>query len=241
MKKYILNICCVMCCSLIFTGLYAFRQKSIQEEKCEQLFSVSEAYNRITNMYGCFNLLGADVDLQEKYEETFSLVANSSSEFEYYLAMSKCLPPSDSDFIYQVDMGVSYIENSYVVTRTYDSTVLPLLSKIVKVNGIPVSEYIDENISEYIGVKTPLSRESSCAAALSIGPKGEKRTFTIQTPDGIERDVEIRFSNKIGGQSIRTRNLFDMLISNEKIYDSSNFLLYYVKEDLYNCEKCYIL
>lgn len=248
MKKYILNICCVMCCSLIFTGLYAFRQKSIQEEKSEQLFSVSEAYSRITNMYGCFNLLGADVDLQEKYEETFSLVANSSSEFEYYLTMSKfvaaledghayCLPPSDSDFIYQVDMGVSYIENSYVVTRTYDSTVLPLLSKIVKVNGIPVSEYIDENISEYIGVKTPLSRESSCAAALSIGPKGEKRRFTIQTTDGIERDVEIRFSNKIGGQSIRARNLFDMLISNEKIYDSSNFLLYYVKEDLYNCEK----
>lgn len=31
--------------------------------------------------------------------------------------------------------------------------------------------------------------------------------------------------------------MFDILISNEKIYDSSNFLLYYVKEDLYNCEK----
>ena len=71
MKKYILNICCVLCCSLIFTGLYAFRQKSIQEEKSKQLFSVSEAYNRITNMYGCFSLVGDDVDLQENMKKPF--------------------------------------------------------------------------------------------------------------------------------------------------------------------------
>lgn len=198
------------------------------------LLSVSEMWDATKELYGYFSNLPEDFDWDKEYKIAFNEVAGVTDEYDYFLAMSEfyaklkdghgAFKPRGSSIksiFGQLPVYCTYLDGEYVVTITGNEIDVPLLSKLVKINKTDTKEYLEENISKYIGIHTPLAREDALANFFTkLGRVGDSVELEFEKPNG---ELVVKSYTYKSGQGGRINVLDSMRSKYNIVYNSDNF------------------
>ena len=204
----------------------------------DRAYSITEIRSAAGDLYSGFGLLPEGSDWEEACRESYYRAAETETEYAYYLELC-CLtallqdghtvvaPPNGRDLLGSLPLTLCHIEGEYYVRETGDAGELPLLSRLIKVNGSDVHAYFQGHIAPYVGTQTPDTREERWANFLCTqGERGTEIALEFVLPDGTEK--ELTYTYKEPG-------LWDMgnyaaqpvfRYGEEQLYDSDNFGLF---------------
>lgn len=102
-----------------------------------------------------------DLDWEDAYREFLPKVIAAEEPIKYYAELMKfiallrdghtyVIPPSDITPPYAVPIQTSYIEGKHIITRLPEDCGVPPYSELLAVNGVSLTEYLEQKIYPYI-------------------------------------------------------------------------------------------
>ncbi|MCZ2416553.1 MAG: hypothetical protein LC132_03235, partial [Burkholderiales bacterium] len=147
----------------------------------------------------------------QAYLTAIQTVMNTANDYEYYRELQKfCallkdghtnvyFPERIDTLIYNSDFGdyrlfLENVDGEAIIARVNQSkkNVLPVGSRILEVNQIPVWDYIDRHVAPYIGSSTEYVLEDLAVMRLLEGPVGTTYTIKIMKPDGSTATFDLK-------------------------------------------------
>lgn len=148
-----------------------------------------------------------DLDWDHVLIEFLPRIQADQSNREYYrLMLEICALLNDghtnvylpSDLIsesYSPDVKLGTFEDGIYVVNTSEKYkgILPIGSKILRVNGANVSDYMHKNLFPYISASTPYVKENMATRDLLKIPTDQKLPIEFITPEGAQGNYEFPF------------------------------------------------
>ncbi len=176
----------------------------------EKIFGLSKLWQEVN--YNFVYLEKVDRKAwDQSYQSAIQTVMNTESDYEYYRELQKfCallgdghtnvyLPQSIDTLIYISDFGeyrlfLENVDGQAIIVRVNQSKkdVLPVGSRILEVNRIPVWDYIDRYVAPYIGSSTDYVLKDLAVMRLLEGPVGETYSIKIMKPDGSTATFDLK-------------------------------------------------
>jgi hypothetical protein len=152
------------------------------------------------------------------YVANIEKAANTESDMEYYklleefiaalndghsnISLWKCIYYDDrTDYL---PVNICSIGGNYYVTETLikNADDIPVGSKIIKINGLPTFEYLKKYIFQYIPAQTKQDKIKKALEYLNSRNMCDSIIFTVQTQEGIIRDVGMKYNWKYNDNEI---------------------------------------
>lgn len=177
--------------------------KDLSDE--EKIYGLSLLWKEANYNFAFWDKAGLP-DWDNAYKEALPRVLATRNTYEYYMELSKffallqdghtdiTLPKNINDRLAYLPFYMKNMEGSYYIIGAGNgmSNKMPIFSKVTKINGIPLQEYLDENVYPYIWHQKVSSAEQKINDALSRGYAGTSETITCITPDGVTKDIEVK-------------------------------------------------
>lgn len=250
MKKIFLLFLSVTVAFFSGWNLNYFSEKQKQNFNPEYALSVAEIWLSARDLYGGFGRLDENFDWDAICKESFFRAGKADSEYQYYLELCQLMAtledghtfilPENDGLLGVLPLKMRYINGEYYVTAIIKSHSLPLYSKLLEINGIDAHQYLEENIAQYIGIHTPLSREQH--AINFFTDCGELLTdikLTFETPDGNKKEYVFRYDRSRYNMNFSA--IEQLPAEGEILYESDIFLLISVKKIHKSTKKIYTL
>lgn len=146
-------------------------------------------------------------------------------------------PDFVSNTISYLPFGLDYIENKYIVSRSFDIQKFPLGSEVISIEGEPPLEYLEHTVGRIVGLQTPLAREFRLGFMFkTYGRRGTSIRVKLKDADNREHIEtacwEKGYSNK--------EELLDYQNNNTLLYDSQDMKIFQTPEDFFVI-RCYSL
>lgn len=182
-------------------NFHVFAQDLNQISKIDKLFSLTNYWQEVNYNFVYFN----KVDKKEwnKNYARLLLTVDSLNDLEYYLELQKLsallndghtqvyLPDYlQSEFILgefgDFKFYTTLVEEKVVVARvsTTNKDLLPIGTEILKVNGQPVRDYMNQEVKPYLSVSSPHVKERRAAQLIFRNTKGSAYHVEFVTPNG---------------------------------------------------------
>lgn len=169
--------------------------------KEKRIYALSQIWKEVHN-YFAFpeNLRQANVD--SLYISYLDKVEKAKDEYEYYRILSAFMANlKDAHTRIYLDKRVddmpplllSQIERNIVVSNISQKLAhqIPIGSKILKVNNIPVDEYIKDSVYQFISAATEHFRHEKAIKELLYGRPQSTCSLTFQTPENKKKEITI--------------------------------------------------
>ncbi len=203
----------IVCCSLNFlTAQQITTNHKMPDDMTvqEKIYGLSKLWQEVN-----YNFVYLEkVDRQawdQAYLTAIQTVMNTANDYEYYRELQKfCallkdghtnvyFPERIDTLIYNSDFGdyrlfLENVDGEAIIARVNQSkkNVLPVGSRILEVNQIPVWDYIDRHVAPYIGSSTEYVLEDLAVMRLLEGPVGTTYTIKIMKPDGSTATFDLK-------------------------------------------------
>ncbi len=189
--------------------------------EAERIYGLSMIWQEANYNFAFFFQV-PDLDWDGAYKDYIPRVAGAESTFEYYRLLQKfCALLKDGHTYVSFPDGfeevfdtplievVNYHNKIFVVnTAKALKDRIPAGSEIIKVDGIPVDEYLKSRVFPYISSSTEHHLHLKGMEKLLEGPAGTKVCVTFITPAGDRQDLElIRNSRTINGEWLYEREI----------------------------------
>lgn len=168
----------------------------------DRLLSLSMFWSEAKYSFAFYDRLTFDWD--SLYRAMIPQMLRTKNDMEYDLIMQKfagSLQDAHTNFVGHahrfpfidyLGLGVKYFNDSLYVVNTNDemSKIIPLGSKILKINNIPIDTYMDTCINPYVASSfRPTQQELAAGELFSARPLADKQTISFRTPSGEVRTV----------------------------------------------------
>ncbi|MDD2265080.1 MAG: S41 family peptidase [Bacteroidales bacterium] len=242
----ILMFCSIFCCSLNFitaqqiTANYKLPDNMTVGEK---IYGLSKLWQEVN-----YNFVYLDkVDREgwnKAYQSAIQTVMHTTNDYEYYRELQKfCallkdghtnvyLPERIDTLIYNSDFGnyrlfLENVEGEAIIVRVNQSKKdeLPVGSRILEVNRIPVWDYIDQYVAPNIGSSTEYVLKDLAVMRLLEGPVGATYTIKIQKPDGTPATLDLKHERSMEKEvypSLEPDKLMDFKMYDQIAYVALN-------------------
>lgn len=131
----------------------------------------------------------------------------------------------------QLPVRVTYLDGNYYISDAVSSYSQLLYRKVIAIDGVPVSQYLEGEIQPLISMTTPNARQQKAADRLLVAPIGKKITFELEDSGGSRNSYELTYDD--AAQAMQYEGLSTLLTKNlsktQVQYSSSNFV--YTKLD----------
>lgn len=203
----------ILCCSLNYSAAqqstvnYKMPDKLTAEEK---IYGLSKLWQEVN-----YNFVYMDKVDREAWEGSFrSTIQNvlyTANDYQYYRELQKfCallkdghtnvyLPEGIDTLIYNSDFGdyrlfLENVDGEVIITRVNESKKheLPIGSRVLEVNWVPVWDYIDQYVAPYIGTSTDYVLKDLAVMRLLEGPVGATYTIKVMKPDGSTTTLDLK-------------------------------------------------
>lgn len=166
---------------------------SDEKEKALELL-----YQTVKETFAAWNTFSPE-DWKDAYPTARKRVLETDSVFDFYMELKRFVallndhhsevmfPDVFYDDIWITPIRFVYIDNGYYVVSGDPAELekLPLFSKIVKIDSIPVDDYMEQTVFPYIwSAKTNTAVSSGGSYLARIGPKNTSQYFEALTPAG---------------------------------------------------------
>ncbi|MCL2235824.1 MAG: S41 family peptidase [Defluviitaleaceae bacterium] len=142
----------------------------------------------------------------ELYLEYTQRVLDAENLSEYYIALtsfvshladgkSQIAPPNDlnNGLIAMRPVGVRYVENRFIVFSFIGDVGIPLGSEILRINGTPTLDWLEETYGFFLTNHTPLQRQSSLAIYITATFLPQELALEIITPAGEHLEIDLPY------------------------------------------------
>ncbi len=203
----------IVCCSLnLLTAQQIPTNYKMPDDMTveEKIYGLSKLWQEVN--YNFVYLEKVDRKAWDQaYQTAIQTVMNTANDYEYYRELQKfCallkdghtnvyFPERIDTLIYNSDFGdyrlfLENVDGEAIIARVNQSkkNVLPVGSRILEVNRIPVWDYIDRHVAPYIGSSTEYVLEDLAVMRLLEGPVGTTYTIKIMKPDGSTATFDLK-------------------------------------------------
>lgn len=157
---------------LLTINFHAFAQDLYQISKIDKLYGLTNYWQEVNYNFVYFNKVDRE-EWNKRYKSLLGTI-DRLNDFEYYQELQKLsallndghtqvyLPEYLQSQLVLGEFGdfkcfTTLVEGKVVVARvsTTHKDVLPIGTEILKINGKPVREYMDEEVKPYLSVSSP--------------------------------------------------------------------------------------
>lgn len=197
---------------LILCALPLFSQIPNTISKEEKVFGLSKFWQEVNYNFVYLNKVDRN-EWDSMYKQLISEVQETENDYEYYRLLQKfCaflkdghtnvnFPKEIQDNILNTYFGeyrlfLSNIEGKAILTRVNASKKeeLPIGTEIIKVNGLPTREYLEQNVIPYISSSTDFIREDWGIQRMLQGYVGTTYELEMQLPNGNIKTLKLTHS-----------------------------------------------
>lgn len=180
--------------------------------KEEKIYGLSKFWQEVN-----YNFVYLDKVDKEAWDEMYKglipVVQETKNDYEYYRLLQKfCaylkdghtniyFPKEIQDNIFNTNFGeyrlfLSNIDGKAIITRVNKSKKdeLPIGTEIIKVNGLPIKEYLDLNVFPYISSSTDYIREDWGISRALEGYAGTSYDLEMNLPNGDIKKLRLTHS-----------------------------------------------
>ncbi|WP_126972694.1 S41 family peptidase [Gynurincola endophyticus] len=184
---------------LLFSQMQAQQLNKIST--VDKIYGLSNYWQEVNYNFVYFDKVDKTV-WNEAYKKLIEKIP-ALNDFEYYLELQKMsallndghtqvyLPDElDGQWIINefgdLKLATDYIENKVVVTRIIETKkeLLPIGTEVLKVNNIPIQQYLEQEVTPYLSVSSPHVKVKRAAQLLFKNLAGTNYTVEYKKPDG---------------------------------------------------------
>lgn len=175
----------------------------------EKVYGLSKFWQEVNYNFVYLNKVDK-TEWNNQYKKLITEVQNTTNDYEYYRLLQKfcatlndghtnvLFPKEIQDKILNTDFGefkfiLSNIDGKAIITKVNKSKLseLPIGTEIIKVNGIPTKEYINQNVKPYISSSTQHILNDLSIKYMLEGFIGSKFTLELQLPNGKIKTINL--------------------------------------------------
>lgn len=173
-----------------------------------KIYELSLIWREAEYNFAFWDNLPPSFDWDEEYKKALARVTATDNIFDYYRELMRFISllrdghtgvwlPDFPEASAKIPIMLSYIDGRFVVTnvkaeyaeriRQYDV--------VKRIDGVPISEYMEENIYPYVWYE---QKESAAGMAINLlrnGPAGSRTIYTLEGDDG---EYDVTFTRKKG-------------------------------------------
>ncbi len=170
--------------------------RDITKENKEK--ALAQIYNTAKTHFASWDVFTLE-DWDAAYPPVLERVLATDNVYDFYMKMKQFVallndhhstvsfPQSFFEEVWFTPIRFIYIDDSYYIVggNADELDKLPLFSQIIKIDGIPVDSYLEENVYPYIWhakLNTSFNGEGSLLAR--FGPENTSQSFEVLTPSG---------------------------------------------------------
>lgn len=221
MKKIAVYIILVCISCFIYAG-YRNDKQTVFLTRLDDLTSI---WSSARDLYGYWDQVGGTENWDCQFKEYKRQLWNCDSEYDYYLLLEKMVAELKDGHamvlanfnrpswvkelkiaqkmrpqplsIGHLPIGLSYIEGKYIVTERTEDSPIPLYAEITQIEGKPTERFLDEEISDLVGVQTDGIRQQELANRFCRSESGKRIKVTCLTKEGEVFTEKLRYASNL--------------------------------------------
>lgn len=239
LKGFVIVSIIVVCCVSYVNGK---KKTNNLPDVSGRIIALSRIWDHAKELYPLWD--GIDIDWDLEYQNMVKEMLEVEDEYEYILKLSEfnakiqdghsdgviffSNPDFVTDTLSYLPFGLDYVENKYIISRSFDTQKFPLGSELIWINGEETSEYLENTVGRIVGLQTPLAREFRLGFLFQVYGKRDA-SIVIKLKDASNREhVEIASWKKGYSQE---ENLLTYQNDNVIVHDSMYLKIYKTVED----------
>ena len=194
---------------LIFISNLIYGQIPNELTNAEKIYGLSKFWQEVNYNFVYLNKVDK-TEWNNQYKKLITEVQNTANDYEYYRLLQKfCatlndghtnvwFPKEIQDKILNTDFGefkfiLSNIDGKAIITKVNKSKLseLPIGTEIIKVNGIPTKEYVNQNVKPYISSSTQHILNDLSIKYMLEGFIGSKFQLELRLPNGKIKTINL--------------------------------------------------
>jgi hypothetical protein len=194
---------------LIFISNLIYGQIPNELTNAEKIYGLSKFWQEVNYNFVYLNKVDK-TEWNNQYKKLITEVQNTANDYEYYRLLQKfCatlndghtnvwFPKEIQDKILNNDFGeykiiLSNIDGKAIITKVNKSKLseLPIGTEIIKVNGIPTKEYVNQNVKPYISSSTQHILNDLSITYMLEGFIGSKFKLELRLPNGNIKTINL--------------------------------------------------
>lgn len=194
---------------LIFISNLIYGQIPKELTNAEKIYGLSKFWQEVNYNFVYLNKVDK-TEWNNQYKKLITKVQNTANDYEYYRLLQKfCatlndghtnvwFPKEIQDKILNSDFGefkfiLSNIDGKAIITQVNKSKLseLPIGTEIIKVNGIPTKEYVNQNVKPYISSSTQHILNDLSIKYMLEGFKGSKFNLELRLPNNKIKTINL--------------------------------------------------
>ncbi|WP_336127812.1 S41 family peptidase [Mesoflavibacter sp. CH_XMU1422-2] len=194
---------------LIFISNLIYGQIPNELTNAEKIYGLSKFWQEVNYNFVYLNKVDK-TEWNNQYKKLITEVQNTANDYEYYRLLQKfCatlndghtnvwFPKEIQDKILNTDFGefkfiLSNIDGKAIITKVNKSKLseLPIGTEIIKVNGIPTKEYVNQNVKPYISSSTQHILNDLSIKYMLEGFIGSKFQLELRLPNGRIKTINL--------------------------------------------------
>lgn len=194
---------------LIFISNLIYGQIPNELTNDEKIYGLSKFWQEVNYNFVYLNKIDK-TEWNNQYKKLITEVQNTANDYEYYRLLQKfCatlndghtnvwFPKKIQDKILNTDFGefkfiLSNIDGKAIITKVNKSKLseLPIGTEIIKVNGIPTKEYVNQNVKPYISSSTQHILNDLSIKYMLEGFIGSKFKLELRLPNGKIKTINL--------------------------------------------------
>lgn len=194
---------------LIFISNLIYGQIPNELTNAEKIYGLSKFWQEVNYNFVYLNKVDK-TEWNNQYKMLITEVQNTANDYEYYRLLQKfCatlndghtnvwFPKEIQDKILNTDFGefkfiLSNIDGKAIITKVNKSKLseLPIGTEIIKVNGIPTKEYVNQNVKPYISSSTQHILNDLSIKYMLEGFIGSKFQLELRLPNGKIKTINL--------------------------------------------------
>ena len=200
MKENILSFLFYFVISLQLS-LNTLNAQEVMPNKDSRIYSLSLIWSEMKYNFAFPETLHK-VNIDSLYLAYIPKIENVNSNYEYFRVLNSFMAhfneahtriytavrPDDMSPIKASNIG----KNIFIIniSKKYVNEI-PIGSEILKINGIPIINYLEDSIYQYISAATPHWKFDKSVSEMFYGEPNSAINITIKTPNGKEKEVEM--------------------------------------------------
>ena len=200
---------------LIFISNLIYGQIPNELTNEEKIYGLSKFWQEVNYNFVYLNKVDK-TEWNNQYKKLITEVQNTANDYEYYRLLQKfCATLNDghtnvwfpkeiqdkilnSDFV-EFKFILSNFDGKAIITKVNKSKLseLPIGTEIIKVNGIPTKEYINQNVRPYISSSTEHILNDLSIKYMLEGFIGSKFQLELRLPNGKIKTISLTHKENI--------------------------------------------